>query len=151
MNIFESKSFKTKSNKFDHKFKLSNKKKSCCGKHGCRCHDEYEDDFDEDEEDEIYESIKLLTRNGYIVEGGIDLSDVDNSMTSIFKKNAPTIFAAKSAKEVLAIVEDIFEENDLDTKATRRCLLTLQRQRSLEGAWKVVCNSFLKGTGNGVI
>lgn len=80
-----------------------------------------------------------------------DLSKVDGSMSNIIENNIDKINKCTSVSEVSNTIQNLFKENGVDTQASRRLIMNIGRQKSLIGALSVVYNSYLAGSGQGVI
>lgn len=80
-----------------------------------------------------------------------DLSKVDGSMSNIIENNIDKINKCTSVSEVSSTIQNLFKENDIDTQASRRLIMNIGKQKSLIGALSVVYNSYLAGSGQGVI
>ena len=79
----------------------------------------------------------------------VDLTNVEGSMTNIIHNNADRLYSAQSVRELHSILSGIFEENSLDTAASRSLLLRVLQKRNLEQALSAVFNSYLYGAGMG--
>lgn len=80
-----------------------------------------------------------------------DLSKVEGSMSNIIENNIDKINKCTSVNEVSNTIQNLFKENGVDTQASRRLIMNIGRQKSLIGALSVVYNSYLAGSGQGVI
>lgn len=100
--------------------------------------DIYEDTYNEYEIEECY-----------IMEDK-NLENVEHSMTKILIDNKSRIESLTSPKEIFSVVKRIFEENNLDTEASRRLLNALAKSNRFDKSLQAVYNSILKGTNNGV-
>ena len=81
----------------------------------------------------------------------IDLSKVEGSMSNIIQSNMDKINNCKTKDELLSTIKKIFDENNLNTKASNRLLNNIARCKNFNNALMVVTNSYLSGTGNKVI
>lgn len=81
----------------------------------------------------------------------IDLSKVEGSMSNIIKSNMDKINNCKTKDELLSTIKKIFDENNLNTKASNRLLNNIAKCKNFVDALMVVTNSYLSGTGNKVI
>lgn len=97
---------------------------------------ESEDGFDETEE-QTDEAIDLTKRKG--------------SIGNVFMGHKDELFAVKSPAEAVELVKKLFEENEINTPASRRILLNLQKSRNLSNTLIYISNVILKAQGNGVI
>lgn len=80
-----------------------------------------------------------------------DLSDVEHSMTKILSDKKDAISKLKTKGEIIDFVKDLFDKEDLHTKASDRLIATLTKSKSDTAALQAVYNSILKGAGDGVI
>ena len=81
----------------------------------------------------------------------VDLSKVEGSMSNIIQSNMDKINNCKTKDELLSTIKKIFDENNLNTKASNRLLNNIARCKNFNNALMVVTNSYLSGTGNKVI
>lgn len=81
----------------------------------------------------------------------VDLSKVEGSMSNIIQSNMDKINNCKTKDELLSTIKKIFDENNLNTKASNRLLNNIARCKNFIDALMVVTNSYLSGTGNKVI
>lgn len=81
----------------------------------------------------------------------IDLSKVEGSMSNIIQSNMDKINNCKTKDELLSTIKKIFDENNLNTKASNRLLNNIAKCKNFIDALTVVTNSYLSGTGNKVI
>lgn len=81
----------------------------------------------------------------------VDLSKVEGSMSNIIQSNMDKINNCKTKDELLNTVKKIFDENNLNTKASNRLLNNIIRSKDFITALQAVTNSYLSGTGNKVI
>ena len=81
----------------------------------------------------------------------IDLSKVEGSMSNIIQSNMDKINNCKTKDELLSTIKKIFDENNLNTKASNRLLNNIAKCKNFTDALTVVTNSYLSGTGNKVI
>lgn len=81
----------------------------------------------------------------------VDLSKVEGSMSNIIQSNMDKINNCKTKDELLNTIKKIFDENNLNTKASNRLLNNIVRSKDFTTALMVVTNSYLSGTGNKVI
>lgn len=79
-----------------------------------------------------------------------DLSTVKRSMTRVLQDNREKIDNCSTPQEVYEVVADLLAEADMDTPATRKLLMNLDKSRSLTNSLQTVYNSILKGSGLGV-
>lgn len=80
-----------------------------------------------------------------------DLSKVEGSMTNVLEKNISKINSCSTVKELVDTVKEILEKNGIDTKASQRLIKNIEKQKSVMGAFSTVYNSYLAGSGQGVI
>ena len=80
-----------------------------------------------------------------------DLSKRDGSITSLFIANKAAADATKSPQEMTALVKKIFDDNEIDTPASRKMLVNFQRSRSWINSLTYFYNIIQKGQGNGVL
>ena len=80
-----------------------------------------------------------------------DLSKVEGSMTKVLMDKADEIKDLTSKSDLYNFVKDLFEKNEIDTKASRRLLITISKAKSDFEAISAVHNSMLKGAKLGVI
>ena len=85
------------------------------------------------------------------VEEAVDLSTKEGSMTKIIQDNMKMVNGASSPAQMADILENIFLEHDLKTKASERLLFKIRKSRNLEQAQMTLYNSLLAGSGLGVI
>lgn len=81
----------------------------------------------------------------------VDLSKVEGSMSNIIQSNMDKINNCKTKDELLSTIKKIFDENNLNTKASNKLLNNIARCKNFNNALMVVTNSYLSGTGNKVI
>ena len=81
----------------------------------------------------------------------VDLSKVEGSMSNIIQSNMDKINNCKTKDELLSTIKKIFDENNLNTKASNRLLNNIAKCKNFTDALTVVTNSYLSGTGNKVI
>lgn len=81
----------------------------------------------------------------------VDLSKIEGSMSNIIQSNMDKINNCKTKDELLSTIKKIFDENNLNTKASNRLLNNIARCKNFNNALMVVTNSYLSGTGNKVI
>ena len=72
-------------------------------------------------------------------------------MSNIIQSNMDKINNCKTKDELLSTIKKIFDENNLNTKASNRLLNNIARCKNFNNALMVVTNSYLSGTGNKVI
>ena len=77
----------------------------------------------------------------------INLENVEHSMTKIIKENYKEICAQKSKIELYNIIKRLFEQNELNTKASNRLLTNIMKSSNLTQAQYTVTNSLLSGAG----
>ena len=81
----------------------------------------------------------------------VDLSKVEGSMSNIIQSNMDKINNCKTKDELLNTIKKIFDENNLNTKASNRLLNNIAKCKNFIDALMVVTNSYLSRTGNKVI
>lgn len=96
------------------------------------------------------EALRRISKSKELNEA-TDLSKVDGSMSNIIENNIDKINKCTSVSEVSNTIQNLFKENDIDTQASRRLIMNIGKQKSLIGALSVVYNSYLAGSGQGVI
>ena len=79
-----------------------------------------------------------------------DLSTVKRSMTRVLQDNREKIDNCSTPQEVRDVVAGLLAEANMDTPATRKLLMNLDKSRSLTNSLQTVYNSILKGSGLGV-
>ena len=72
-------------------------------------------------------------------------------MSNIIQSNMDKINNCKTKDELLSTIKKIFDENNLNTKASNRLLNNIAKCKNFTDALTVVTNSYLSGTGNKVI
>ena len=77
----------------------------------------------------------------------INLENVEHSMTSIIKENYKEICAQTSKTELYNTIKRLFEQNNLNTKASNRLLTNIMKSSNLTQAQYTVTNSLLSGAG----
>ena len=81
----------------------------------------------------------------------IDLSTQSHSITYIIEENHTTLDSCTTISELVSNLKILFEQNKLDTPASRRLIFNVGRSRTLDSGLQTIYNSFLCGTGNAVI
>ena len=104
------------------------------------------DDLDEEPEGEeqLNEETEEVTEDK-------DLSTVKRSMTRVLQDNREKIDNCSTPQEVYEVVAGLLAEAEMDTPATRKLLMNLDKSRSLTNSLQTVYNSILKGSGLGVM
>ena len=74
-----------------------------------------------------------------------DLSTVPTSMASILIAASEQLNALSTKAEIENFVSKLFEENNLDTPASKRLLLNIKKSNSYASALQTVYNSVLAG------
>ena len=77
----------------------------------------------------------------------INLENVEHSMTNIIKENYKEICAQQSKVELYNVIKRLFEQNELNTKASNRLLTNIMKSSNLTQAQYTVTNSLLSGAG----
>lgn len=80
-----------------------------------------------------------------------DLSDNPRSMTAILQKHKEELNKATSVKELFGLVSKWFNEEGLNTEASKRLLRNIASKKDITSAQFVVYNSILAGAGQEVI
>lgn len=93
---------------------------------------------------------KMAARKNESLTEDKDLSTVKRSMTRVLQDNREKIDNCSTPQEVYEVVADLLAEADMDTPATRKLLMNLDKSRSLTNSLQTVYNSILKGSGLGV-
>lgn len=103
-----------------------------------------------DDLDEEPESEEQLNEETEEVTEDKDLSTVKRSMTRVLQDNREKIDNCSTPQEVRDVVAGLLAEANMDTPATRKLLMNLDKSRSLTNSLQTVYNSILKGSGLGV-
>ena len=78
----------------------------------------------------------------------IDLSKVNpNSMVSVLENNKDLLWSQTDKNSLIKTVELIFSENKINTKASNRLILNMNKSRDLTSALITLTNSMLAGYG----
>lgn len=77
----------------------------------------------------------------------INLENVEHSMTNIIKENYKEVCAQQSKVELYNTIKRLFEQNNLNTKASNRLLTNIMKSSNLTQAQYTVTNSLLSGAG----
>ena len=76
----------------------------------------------------------------------IDLSKVNpNSMVSVLENNKDLLWSQTDKNSLIKTVESIFSENKINTKASNRLILNMNKSRDLTSALITLTNSMLAG------
>ena len=81
----------------------------------------------------------------------LDLSTKAHSMTTILAENHTTFDSCTKVSELVSSLKKLFEQNNLDTPASRRLVQNVSKSKNLASGLQTIYNSFLCGTGNAVI
>lgn len=109
--------------------------------------DEPVETSEEDESEEDEENLEESKKDDKVK---TDLSKVKGSMTSVLVDNANKLKDITSKSELKKFISDLFEENDIDTKASKRLLSTIENSETDFEAINAVYQSILKGSKLGV-
>lgn len=88
----------------------------------------------------------MLSKNKPMGEA-VDLSTKDGSMTKVLQNNMKMVNKAKSPAQLADIVENIFLEYDIKTKASSRLVNNIRKSKDLVQAQSTLYNSVLAGSG----
>ena len=78
----------------------------------------------------------------------IDLSKVNpNSMVSVLENNKDLLWSQTDKNSLIKTVELIFSENKINTEASNRLILNMNKSRDLTSALITLTNSMLAGYG----
>lgn len=80
-----------------------------------------------------------------------DLSKVEGSMSNVLTKNKDKINKCKTQADVIDLIKKIFDEENIETKASTRLITTVTNAKGFQNALKAVYNSILAGDGDAVI
>ena len=78
----------------------------------------------------------------------IDLSKVNpNSMVSVLENNKDLLWSQPDKNSLIKTVESIFSKYKINTKASNRLILNMNKSRDLTSALITLTNSMLAGYG----
>ncbi len=80
-----------------------------------------------------------------------DLSKIEGSITNTIETNISKFNDAKTKEELVDTLKEILDSNNIDTKASKRLLNTVQKAKGFAQALFAIYNSLLYGKGLGVI
>lgn len=82
----------------------------------------------------------------------INLVEINpNSMSAVLNNKMEEIYKLTTVPEIYQFTKNLFEEHEINTIASNRLLENIRKSRSLSAAQYTVTNSWLKGSGLGVL
>lgn len=100
--------------------------------------------------DENFERDELIEESGQ--NRSLDLTATPGqSIAKLIHANHEKLDNAGTVQNLVAELEKIFKDANYKTKATERLLANVKKQRNFSSALMAIYNSYLKGTGDGVI
>lgn len=85
------------------------------------------------------------------IKNNLNLAEINtHSMTAVLQSNTERLWSAHTKELLVETVKEIFNENKIDTVASKRLIENMSKSRSLENAQITLTNSMLCGFGLGL-